>query len=92
VERTRHFRRSAQQCVFMPSLEKKHVGRWVDHTERAIQSGKGCVENLSGETLREDYLEGISGADVFLDSLDRPRYSNLLSYSERISSGSAAAG
>src|SRR5712692_9321263 len=65
-----HFRRAADERKIIAELEAKHVGRRIDEAQTPVKIERVTVE-ISFETLREDNLEDVAGADVFLGLLHR---------------------
>src|SRR5215510_9460573 len=60
-----HLGRGAEQRFFIAQLEKKHVRRRVDHTQRAVDL-KRAGRDFGLEPLGEDDLKGVAGANVLL--------------------------
>src|SRR5712692_6448373 len=65
-----HFRRAADKREIIAELEAKHVRRRIDEAQTPVKIERVAAE-ISFETLREDNLEDVAGADVFLGLLHR---------------------
>src|SRR6266404_288888 len=63
-----HFRRAADKREIIAELEAKHVRRRIDEAQTPVKIERVTVE-ISFEALREDNLENVAGADVFLGLL-----------------------
>src|SRR6266487_1916015 len=62
-----HLRRAPNKGEIITEFETKHVRRWVDETEASIKIERVAAE-IGFEALRQDNLEDITCADVFLGS------------------------
>src|SRR5713101_4465777 len=59
-----HFRRAADKREIIAELEAKHVRRRIDEAQTPVKIERVAAE-ISFETLRQDNLEDVAGADVF---------------------------
>src|SRR5437762_10163888 len=60
-----HLRRAANERKIVAEFEAKHVRRGINETETSIKIERVTIE-IGFETLREDNLKDVAGADVFL--------------------------
>src|SRR5207247_10251399 len=66
-----HLRRAANERKIVTELEAKHVRRRINETETSIKIERVTIE-IGFETLREDNLKDVAGADVFLSLFNCP--------------------
>ena len=64
-----HLRRAADKRKIVRELEAEHVWRRIDETETPIKIERVTIE-IGFETLRQNDLKDIAGADVFPGALD----------------------
>jgi hypothetical protein len=65
-----HLRRASNKRKIRPELETKHVRRRIDETKASIKVER-ITAKIGFESLRQDNLEDVARADVFLGSFYR---------------------
>ncbi len=65
-----HLRRAADKRKIVRKLEAEHIRRRIDESETPVKIERVPIE-IGFETLRQNDLEDIAGADVFPGALNR---------------------